>query len=46
MAAGPVRKVVVVDYKAERAAADGLSERVRRLDVALQQLNWTRELVD
>lgn len=41
-----VRKVIVVDYKTERAAADGLSERVRRLDVALQQLNWTTELVD
>lgn len=41
-----VRKVVVVDYKTARAAADGLSERVRRLDVALQQLNWTTELVD
>lgn len=41
-----VRKVIVVDYKAERSAADNLSERVRRLDVALQQLNWTTELID
>lgn len=41
-----VRKVVTIDFKAERAAADGLSERVRRLDIALQQLNWTTELVD
>jgi hypothetical protein len=41
-----VRKIVAVDYKAERSVADALSERVRRLDIALQQLNWTTELVD
>jgi hypothetical protein len=41
-----IRKVVAVEYKAERAVADALSERVRRLDIALQQLNWTTELVD
>jgi SMC interacting uncharacterized protein involved in chromosome segregation len=41
-----VRKVVTIDFKAARDAADGLSERVRRLDIALQQQNWTVELVD
>ena len=41
-----VRKVVTIDYKAAREAADALSERVRRLDIALQQLNWTIELID
>jgi hypothetical protein len=41
-----VRKVVTVDYKRERGVADALSERVRRLDIALQQLNWTVELGD
>ena len=41
-----VRKVVTVDYKAARAAADDVSERVRRLDLALQQQNWTVELLD
>jgi hypothetical protein len=32
-------------FKEARAAADSLSERVRRLDIALQQQNWTVELV-
>jgi len=41
-----IRKVVTVDYKAARAAADDVSERVRRLDLALQQQNWTVELLD
>jgi hypothetical protein len=41
-----VRKVVTVDYKEARAAADAHSERVRRLEIALQQQNWTVELVD
>ena len=41
-----VRKIVTVDYKAARAAADGLSEQVRRLDIALQQQNWTVQLID
>jgi hypothetical protein len=41
-----VRKVVTVDYKAARSAADDVSERVRRLDLALQQQNWTVELLD
>jgi len=41
-----VRKVVTIDFKEARAAADSLSERVRRLDIALQQQNWTVELVD
>ena len=41
-----IRKVVAIDYKAARAAADDVSERVRRLDIALQQQNWTVELLD
>jgi hypothetical protein len=41
-----VRKIVTIDFKAARDAADGLSERVRRLDIALQQQNWTVELID
>ena len=41
-----VRKVVTIDFKEARAAADALSERVRRLDIALQQQNWTVEVVD
>ena len=41
-----VRKIVAVDYKAARSAADDVSERVRRLDIALQQQNWTVELLD
>ena len=41
-----VRKVVTIDVKTARDAADALSERVRRLDIALQQQNWTVELID
>lgn len=41
-----IRRVVTVDYKAARRAADDVSERVRRLDIALQQQNWTVELID
>ena len=41
-----VRKVAVIDLGGERRLADELSERVRRLDIALQQKNWTTELVD
>ena len=41
-----IRKIVAVDYKAARSAADDVSERVRRLDIALQQQNWSVELLD
>ena len=41
-----IRKIVAIDYKAARSAADDVSERVRRLDIALQQQNWTVELLD
>jgi hypothetical protein len=39
-----VREMPTVDLRAERRAADGLSEAVRRLDLALQQRNWTTQL--
>ncbi len=41
-----VREISTVDIATERRAADGLSETVRRLDIALQQRNWTTDLVD
>jgi hypothetical protein len=41
-----VREVPTVDLAAERRAADRLSEAVRRLDLALQQRNWTTELLE
>lgn len=41
-----IRQVVTVDYKAARRASDDVSERVRRLDIALQQQNWTVDLID
>jgi hypothetical protein len=41
-----VRMVPRIDVAAERRVADELSERVRRLDLALQQRNWATELVD
>ena len=41
-----VRELPTVDVRAERQAADTLSETVRRLDLALQQRNWTTELLD
>jgi hypothetical protein len=41
-----VRKLPQVNVASERKVADELSERVRRLDIALQQRNWTTELVD
>jgi hypothetical protein len=40
-----VKKLPQVDVAAERRVADELSERVRRLDIALQQRNWTTELI-
>ncbi len=39
-----VRELPTVELRAERHAADSLSEAVRRLDLALQQRNWTTEL--
>ena len=39
-------EVPTVDVRAERRASDELSERVRRLDLALQQRNWTTELLE
>lgn len=39
-----LRELPTVDLRAERQAADRLSEAVRRLDVAVQQRNWTIEL--
>lgn len=40
-----VRELATVDVASERRVADGLSETVRRLDMALQQRNWTTDLV-
>ena len=39
-----LRELPTVDLQSERQAADQLSEAVRRLDLALQQRNWTTEL--
>ncbi len=41
-----IREIPTVDLSAERRAADELSETVRRLDLALQQRNWTTDLVE
>jgi hypothetical protein len=41
-----LRELPTVELRAERRAADQLSEAVRRLDLALQQRNWTTELVE
>ena len=41
-----LREVPTIDVRAERRASDELSERVRRLDLALQQRNWTTELIE
>lgn len=41
-----IREVPTVDVQAERRAADELSESIRRLDLALQQRNWTTELLE
>lgn len=41
-----IRELATVEVTAERRVADELSETVRRLDIALQQRNWTTELVD
>jgi hypothetical protein len=39
-----IREVSNVDLAAERRAANGLSETVRRLDMAMQQRNWTTDI--
>lgn len=41
-----VRELPTVELRAERRAADGLSEAVRRLDLAVQQRNWTTQLLE
>lgn len=41
-----LREVPTVELHAERRAADQVSEAVRRLDLSLQQRNWTTDLVD
>jgi hypothetical protein len=41
-----VRELPTVDVRAERRAADDLSETIRRLDLMLQQRNWTTELLE
>lgn len=41
-----VRELATIDLAAERAVADGLSETIRRLDLALQQKNWTTDLLE
>ena len=41
-----LRQVVTLDVKGERKAADDLAETVRRLDLAVQQVNWTTEMVE
>jgi predicted RNase H-like nuclease (RuvC/YqgF family) len=40
-----IRQIAATDIVAIRKTADDLSETVRRLDSALQQKNWTTELV-
>ena len=39
-----IRELPTVELQVERRAASHLSEAVRRLDLALQRLNWTTEL--
>lgn len=39
-----VREIPTVELRLERRAADQLSEAVRRLDLALQQRNWTTDI--
>lgn len=39
-----VRELPTVELRVERRAADELSQSVRRLDLAVQQRNWTTEM--
>lgn len=41
-----LREVPTVDLRAERRMSDELSESIRRLDLALQQRNWTTNLME
>ena len=41
-----IRELATIDVTTERRVADELSETVRRLDLALQQKNWTTELLN
>jgi hypothetical protein len=41
-----LRELPTVDMQSARHAADRLSETARRLDLAMQQRNWTTELVE
>jgi hypothetical protein len=41
-----VRELPTVELRAERRAADELSESVRRLDLSVQQRNWTTEMTE
>lgn len=41
-----IRELPTVDPRAERRSVDELSETIRRLDLALQQRNWTTELIE
>lgn len=41
-----LREIPTVELHAERRAANQISEAVRRLDLSLQQRNWTTDLVD
>lgn len=41
-----IKQVATVDVTEIRRVADETSETVRRLDIALQQKNWTTEIVD
>jgi len=41
-----IKELPTVDARAERRTVDELSERIRRLDLALQQRNWTTKLID
>jgi hypothetical protein len=41
-----LRELPTVELRAERRAADELSEAVRRLDLAVQQRNWTTQLLE
>lgn len=41
-----VRELPTVELRTERQVADHLAETVRRLDMALQQRNWTTDLLE
>lgn len=41
-----VKRVATVDLNRFREATDAISERTRRLDIVMQQANWTTDLVE